>query len=130
MRYLLDTHVFLWANATPEKLNAETRELFDSSDAVLYFSAISAYEIALKVNLGKLRLPQAASVYITERISDLALIALPIQMHHAAEAGALPTQHRDPFDRILAAQARSEKLTIVTADPALATLGARVHQAS
>jgi len=55
VRYLLDTHVFLWANATPEKLNAETRELFDSSDAVLYFSAISAYEIALKVNLGKLR---------------------------------------------------------------------------
>ncbi len=95
----------------------------------LHLSAVSAFEIASKYAAGKLRLPKSAADVLAD-IQDGSIRALPISLEHALAAGALPALHRDPFDRLLIAQARVDGLTLVTADPQImrydvATIDAR-----
>lgn len=113
MRLLLDTHAFVWAASQPGRLPEQLRrDLADSANEVL-LSAASVWEIAIKRRLGKI-----VFAPVTERrLSTLRLGSLPIGLDHAEEAGELPDLHRDPFDRMLVAQARVEGLTIATRDP-------------
>jgi len=111
MRLLADTHVVLWWLADDERLNDDLKSVLDSEPDV-YVSAATVWEVAIKQAIGKLRAP----VDLAERVSESGFRELPILARHAAAAGRLPPIHRDPFDRMLVAQARSEDLMLVTRD--------------
>jgi PIN domain nuclease of toxin-antitoxin system len=119
MKLLLDTHVFLWWNEANPKLSRLVRQLISDPANDLYLSVVSAWEMTLKVQSGKLGLPAAISVYIPARLNHYAMQALPLTLEHVLAAGALPPHHRDPFDRMLVAQAQVERLAIVTRDAQL-----------
>jgi PIN domain nuclease of toxin-antitoxin system len=117
MRILLDTQSWLWMAAAPERLSAEARLLVETTDNDLYFSAASAWEIAIKYSIGKLRLPEPPVSYVPSRLESMRVSTLAIESGHALQVAALPPHHRDPFDRLLIAQAQLEDLPILTADP-------------
>ncbi|HET7258881.1 MAG TPA: type II toxin-antitoxin system VapC family toxin [Candidatus Acidoferrum sp.] len=116
MNYLLDTSVFLWSLGAEHKLNKKSLELLSSKSAKLYLSAASSWEIAIKFALGALTLPNPPSQFIPRAMSSLAIGSLEITHSHALLAGELPPHHRDPFDRMLIAQAQAEKMVVLTAD--------------
>jgi len=120
MRFLIDTHCWLWSFLSPERLNDAAAELMQSDESGIVFSAVSAAEIAIKVGIGKLQLPEAAKEYVAAGIEDFEMKALPLYLHHALRVAELPLHHRDPFDRMLVAQAQMEGLPLMTADPKLA----------
>jgi PIN domain nuclease of toxin-antitoxin system len=120
MRFLLDTHVWLWTLVSPERIPADTRLLLADAGNGLMFSAASAWEIAIKYRLGKLPLPEPPARFIPPRLVRDGIEPLPVQHHHACAVAELPDHHNDPFDRLLVVQARSEGLTLVTADRKLA----------
>lgn len=126
MRALLDTHVFLWMQAAPERLNDEALAFVRGRGNDLLLSAASSWEIAIKVALGKLRLPESPEAYVPDRMRRTRVRPLAVEHAHALRAGALPPHHRDPFDRLLVAQAQLEKLPLVSADPVFARYGIEV----
>ena len=111
-RLLLDTHTLLWWLTEPRRLEEATHEAISEPSNDVFVSAVSGWEIALKSNLGKLEVPD--NLYST--IDDQGFEYLPIAFVHGVEAGSLPLHHRDPFDRLLVAQARLEDLVLVTRD--------------
>lgn len=115
MRLLLDTHVFLWLLAEPERLGHQLRTIEDPANELL-LSAASSWEIAVKVRLGRLDLPLSPARYIPDRMRAIGAEPLAVEHAHALAVSDLPMLHRDPFDRILVAQARHLRLRIVTAD--------------
>jgi PIN domain nuclease of toxin-antitoxin system len=121
VRLLLDTHVFLWWRDASEHIGDEARRAIAGAD-VVFVSAASAWEVAIKVALGKLDIPGPLESAVAE--SDFE--QLPITFGHAATLAGLATHHGDPFDRMLIAQALSEGLTIVTRDQKLAPYGAQI----
>jgi PIN domain nuclease of toxin-antitoxin system len=126
-RLLLDTHVWLWWQADDSRLGPETRALVQRASEVR-FSAASAWEIAIKSSIGKLTLP--ANADIGDELAHSGFLALPVDISHADDVRRLPPLHRDPFDRLLVAQARVEGLTLVSADRALAAYGIAVLDAT
>lgn len=118
MRLLLDTHAFVWAVASPERLSGAATEAIRSPGNQLFLSSASAWELATKFRIGIL--PQAGPLLdgYESLAEDLTAQLLPITHRHAILAGLLPGEHRDPFDRMLVAQAQLEGLHIVTRDPA------------
>lgn len=113
---LLDTHVFLWAAADPERLRAEVRTAIADSRNDVAISAAVGWEIAIKHALGKLTLPLAPAVYVPARVAALGFRELPITLAHALAVSALPNHHNDPFDRMMIAQAQVEGASLVTVD--------------
>jgi PIN domain nuclease of toxin-antitoxin system len=118
--YLLDTHTWLWWNGSPDKLSPRVKAIIEDTNNQIFFSIASAWEIAIKVSIGKLGLPEAAATYIPQRLADNSFTALAIQLPHILIAGDLPLLHRDPFDRILVAQAKHERLVILSIDHLIA----------
>lgn len=116
MKYLLDTSIFLWSLGAERKLNHKARELLSSSAAELYLSAASSWEISIKYALGTLALSKPPSQFVPDGVRALALRPLEITHFHSLAAGELPPHHRDPFDRMLIAQARMENMLLLTAD--------------
>lgn len=116
MKLLLDTHCWLWLVAEPEKLRRDIVEMVIAESNEVYVSAVTAWEIAIKHALGKLSLPAAPTEYVPQRMSMLGHLPLPIEQRHALHVGDLPLHHRDPFDRMLVAQAQIEGMHLVTAD--------------
>jgi PIN domain nuclease of toxin-antitoxin system len=118
MKLLLDTHVLLWALLEPQKLSSELRNALEDSDNTLVVSAACAWEIATKWRLGKL--PHARSVVenYAMALHRLAAVDLPISAAIARQAGLWAVPHRDPFDRLLAAQATADNLVLASIDPA------------
>ena len=117
MRLLLDSHVFVWAKAKPEKLSVQARTAIADPDNELFVSVVSAWELWVKHAKKPIAPvldggPQILMAALAE--SRMALLA--IRLEHAAAAAALPLHHRDPFDRMLIAQAMVERLTLVTSD--------------
>ena len=115
MRLLLDTHVFLWLLAEPDRLGEHIGSVEDPRNE-FFLSAASSWEIAIKTQLGRLHLPEDPRRYVPDRMRAIGAEPLPIEHNHALAAVELPPLHRDPFDRILVAQARGLRLTILTAD--------------
>ena len=111
-RLLLDTQVLLWALEDSPVLGVSTREAIVDPRNQIFVSAASVWEIAIKRALGKLRFNEN----VTETVEEAGFSALPVTLFHAEQAGALPPYHRDPFDRMLVAQAQAEGLAIVTQD--------------
>ena len=116
MRILLDTACWLWVLAEPKRFSARTRRLLVSPDTEIVLSAASAWEIAIKYALGKLPLPAAPADYVPRMMRETRTVALAIEPKHALRVADLPAHHRDPFDRLLIAQAQLEKLKLLTAD--------------
>ena len=120
MRVLLDTQVWLWMLAAPERLSEPSRALVVSADNELLLSAASAWEIAIKYGLGKLRLPEPPGELMPRLMTRTGITPLPVHHRHALHVATLPALHRDPFDRLLIAQAQIEQLPILTADTSFA----------
>lgn len=112
MKLLLDSHAFLWSAFEPERLPEDTRSAVADLGIPVFVSVATVWELNIKIGLGKLAVPDD----LVEMVAGLGYRTLPIHLHHAALVRALPPLHRDPFDRMLVAQARAEGLTLVTAD--------------
>lgn len=115
MQFLLDTHVFLWLLAEPERIGGHLVALEDPAND-LFLSAASSWEIAIKVQRGRLDLPEDARRYVPARMRSIGVQGLPVEHTHALAVSELPLLHRDPFDRLLVAQARLLGLHVVTSD--------------
>ncbi len=124
MKLLLDTRVFLWLLTEPERLGEHLRTVENPANGML-LSAASSWEIAIKVRLGRLELPDDPTRYVPDRMRAIGAEPLAVEHAHALEVAALPPLHRDPFDRLLVAQARHLGLTILTADAAVARYDVR-----
>ena len=120
MRILLDTHAFLWWISDAQQLSQKARQIIGNGENTLFLSAASGWEIAIKTRLGKLKLPTDITSFILEQLSVNAITPLPVQMKHALHVSSLPDFHRDPFDRMIVAQAQVEDLLVLTADPQFA----------
>ncbi|MEH2220901.1 MAG: type II toxin-antitoxin system VapC family toxin [Nostoc sp.] len=116
MKLLLDTQCWLWWFAQPERLNEEAIAHIADENNELWLSVASIWEIGIKVAIGKLPLPDSLDNYISSRMAQLGMRSLEITASHALQAAALPLHHRDPFDRMLIAQAQIEEMTLVSAD--------------
>ncbi len=124
MRLLLDTHALLWALATPARLPARTASAIRDPANAVFVSAASTWEIAIKVALGKL---SADLDEIVRTSIEVGFEELPVTLAHARRLRELPARHRDPFDRMLVAQALEEGLTVVTRDVVLRDYGVPTH---
>ena len=118
MKLLIDTHLLLWAAGNPEKLSEQTRDLLTHRDNLLFFSAASIWEIVIKLRLGrddfKVNPQRLKKMLIVHGYTELA-----VTTEHALTVDTLPLLHKDPFDRMLLAQARSEGMFLLTHDQAL-----------
>ena len=127
MKFLLDTHLLLWAAGQPERLSKSARELIENPDNVIYFSAASIWEIAIKSSLGREDF-KADSRLIRRGLIDNGYQEIAISSEHAAGVQALPLFHKDPFDRLLIAQSLSEGMPLVTVDPLLSQYPGMIQQ--
>jgi PIN domain nuclease of toxin-antitoxin system len=120
MKLLLDAHTFLWWITDDQKLSGRAREIISDGSNELFLSAATGWEIAIKVQIGRLKLPEEPIRFILEQMRINAIQSLPIQMNHALHVSTLPQHHRDPFDRLLIAQAQLEGLPVLSSDHQLA----------
>lgn len=126
MRVLLDTHAFIWWNDGDERLSSRARSTIAEPDNQVFLSSASAWEIAIKHGRGLLRLPERPDEYVLSRMLADGIDGLSIGLAHGLRAGELPDIHRDPFDRILVAQAQVERIPILTSDANIARYGVEV----
>jgi len=120
MRVLLDTHVFLWWIADDPQISRTAHDVIQNGSNDLFLSATSAWEMAIKAQIGRLKLPKRPEVFVPEQLARNAITHLPIQLGHALRVASLPPIHDDPFDRLLVAQSQMEEVPILTADPEIA----------
>jgi PIN domain nuclease of toxin-antitoxin system len=118
MRLLLDTHTFLWFIDDNPRLSAKAKALLES-DADLLLSVVSLWEISIKVSIGKLTLAQPYDLFMPQQLTSNAVEILPISLAHLGVVATLPFHHRDPFDRLLVAQAMIEQLPVISIDSSL-----------
>ncbi len=123
MRLLLDTHVLLWLLDSPDRVSATTRSAIEEPANQLNISCVTAYELANKFHIGKLPIAEPILANYDGFLLRLRAQELPMTSRHGFLAGSLPGPHRDPFDRIIAAQSILEGLTLVSADPAFDSFG-------
>jgi len=116
MKLLLDTHTFLWWTTDDPQISATALDLIADSRNSLYWSAASSWEVSIKFALGRLPLPDAPEQFLPTELGRNRIESLPITDRHAFQAGRLPRHHRDPFDRMLVAQAQAEGLGLITND--------------
>lgn len=118
MRLLLDTHAFLWFVAGDPKLPASARSAIEAPDNQIFFSAASAWEMAIKISLGKLKIAEPVAQFLPRELRQNGFIWLPVDLAHTVVVATLPFEHRDPFDRLLTAQCLTEGMPIISGDPA------------
>jgi PIN domain nuclease of toxin-antitoxin system len=123
VKLLLDTHIFLWLQTTPERVGGHL-PLVEDPRTELFLSAASSWEIAIKHGLGRLTLPEPPERYVPDRMRAIEARSVAIEHSHALAVSSLPPLHRDPFDRLLVAQAGVLGVPILTADPAVAQYSA------
>jgi PIN domain nuclease of toxin-antitoxin system len=116
MKALLDTHTFLWAIAEGGKLSRRAQQIYTGPND-LWLSVASVWEILIKTKAGKLPMPEPVGPYLIKKLAQNQIELLPITLDHVLKIESLPPHHRDPFDRLLIAQAIKEKWPIITADP-------------
>ncbi len=120
MKMLLDTHAFIWWDSAPDKLSPQARTACEDRTNLLLLSVASAWEMQIKLELGKLhlRLPLAEVIATQQQTNDLQV--LPVGLRHVLALQGLPIHHKDPFDRLLIAQANVEEATLISHDPLFA----------
>ncbi len=117
MKYLLDTQTFIWFNGKSSRLSERAANLCSDSSNLLLVSLASIWEMQIKLGLKKLTLPAPLAEIITTQQSRNGIQLLPIELSHVLELASLPDHHKDPFDRLLIAQAKIEKVPIISNDP-------------
>jgi PIN domain nuclease of toxin-antitoxin system len=120
VRFLLDTHTFLWWITDDPHLSERARQVISDPENDIFLSAASGWEMAIKTQLGKLQLPDRFEQFIAEQLFRNNITSLPVMMSHALHVQSLPLHHRDPFDRLLIAQGQLEKMPIITTDSVFA----------
>jgi PIN domain nuclease of toxin-antitoxin system len=118
MKLLLDTHAFLWFIGGDDRLSPSARALIEDTNNVVYLSVASLWEMAIKISLGRLQLAQPFETFIPHQLSLNRIGLLGVTISHAAKVATLPFHHRDPFDRLLVAQAQIEQMLLVSGDAA------------
>lgn len=116
MRYLLDTVVWVWSVWEPERISRKAREVMDDLEQEIFLSAVTAWEVAIKSGSGKLVLPEAPASYVPRRMIEQGLRPLQVSHQHALAVFSLANHHRDPFDRLLIAQAQIENMVLISSD--------------
>jgi PIN domain nuclease of toxin-antitoxin system len=129
LTYLLDTHVWLWMLGDPQRIRPELEAELRDGRTRLLLSAASSWEIAIKWAAGRLTLPEPPAVYVPSRMRRTNVEALPVAHSHALQVATLAPHHRDPFDRLLVAQAQVEGVPLVTVDDAFARYDVEVVRA-
>jgi PIN domain nuclease of toxin-antitoxin system len=119
LKLLLDTHVWLWMLTSPPRLGS-LRPIIEDAGSELLLSAASSWEISIKYALGRLPLPEPPAAFVPDRIRATGVTAVAVEHGHALEVAELPMHHRDPFDRLLIAQARALGVPLASADDRLA----------
>jgi PIN domain nuclease of toxin-antitoxin system len=119
MNYLLDTHAFIWWITGSDLMPATMAEWLSQASGAIWISVASLWEMSIKIRLGKLKMPEPFDNYVLRQIHMNRLEILPIHAPHVFGTMKLPMHHRDPFDRLLIAQASIEKLTLISQDEAL-----------
>ncbi len=120
MRVLLDSHAFVWSGTADSRLSARARAAIEDPDNQRFLSVASSWELMIKAQRGKLRLPGGAGWFLLENSARLVAEILPIHQSHVLQLEQIPLHHGDPFDRVLIAQCQVEGLAVVTSDPAFA----------
>ena len=126
MNYLLDTHTFLWWIAESQEIPPALVKKLGHASGSVYFSVVSLWELGLKRGIGKLRLPEPIDTYVLKQIQANRIELLPLHAPHVFRSLELAPHHRDPFDRMLVAQALVENLTLVSRDQALRAYPAKI----
>lgn len=116
MRALLDTHVFIWWLLDDPRLSPRARAVLQQGDNEILWSAASSWELAIKIARSKLRLPGPLGSYLPAKLREQHITPIPVEHAHAFAVAELPPHHRDPFDRLLIAQARAEGVPLVSND--------------
>jgi len=119
MSVLLDTHVFIWAAEEHQRLSEAARDILRDPDELVFLSSVSALEIAIKWSKGHLYLPMQPLEFIDRTLASSNISQLSVTIRDACAVGGLPFHHKDPFDRLLVAQAKTNGLRLMTADPIL-----------
>ena len=127
--FLLDTHTLLWFVEDDPRLGATARGVIETTNEDLAVSLVSVWEIAVKQSIGKLSLTMPLDEFIDQRIVGAGFVLLPIERAHLVHVATLPLHHRDPFDRLLAAQCLVEKLAVLSADACFDHYGVTRHWA-
>ena len=125
MKVLLDTHTFLWWITDDPKLSLRVRGIISDGENEVFISAATGWEIAIKAQIGRLKLPDEPRRFILEQLKINGMKSLPIEMRHALHISTLPIHHQDPFDRMLVAQCLAENLPLVSSDSAFDTYRVR-----
>ncbi len=120
MRYLLDTHTFVWLDSDPAKLSSRAAAICTDESNDLLLSLASVWEMQIKIQLGKLTLPASLKLTIENQIKHNQIKLLSIELTHVIGLSLLPDHHKDPFDRLLVSQANSEQISLITNDPQIA----------
>jgi PIN domain nuclease of toxin-antitoxin system len=126
MRLLLDTHAFLWFVLNDPALSPTARALIADGENEVFVSPATYWELAIKISLGKYSLSEEFDAFFTHQLAHNDFAILPIKVQHAATLSRLPFHHRDPFDRMLVAQAMSEGLALVSGDDLLSSYSATI----
>jgi PIN domain nuclease of toxin-antitoxin system len=116
MRLLLDTHTFLWFVLGDSRCSTNARSLVEDEGNEKWLSPASHWELAIKISLGKYKLPIPFEEFVERAVTDSGFLFLPIQPNHTALLTTMPYHHRDPFDRLMIAQATAERMQVVSAD--------------
>jgi PIN domain nuclease of toxin-antitoxin system len=119
MKLILDTHAFLWADAEPDKLTGRARAVCEDPANMLMLSTASVWEMEIKVMLGKLTTRKPLRLLLEDWVRESSLGILPVELEHVLRLDSLPSLHKDPFDRLLVAQALAEDCSLVSHDPAI-----------
>lgn len=116
MKYLIDTHIFLNMLSNPENLSKKVQKIVEDENNMIFLSSVSGWEIIIKYQLGKLRLPDNPKEYILKQIEEYDIIVLDVKMEHSLYINELPDIHKDPFDRMLISQSRVENIPLISSD--------------
>lgn len=116
MNFLLDTHTFLWFLSDNLEMSATAKAIIENPQNTLYLSVASVWEMAIKASIGKLELPLPLVTFIDQQLQDNDIQLLEIKTRHLGIVATLPFHHKDPFDRLLIAQSKSENMTLLSAD--------------
>jgi len=125
MRLLVDTHAFLWFANGQSELSSSAQALIESPENTVLLSVASLWEMAIKMSLTKLTLPKSLDTFVLELVTDNTITLLPIFLNHVAAIVDLPLHHKDPFDRMLIAQAKVEQILIISRDEAFDAYGVK-----
>jgi PIN domain nuclease of toxin-antitoxin system len=118
MNVLLDTHAFLWFVGDSPRLSDKAKTLIEAEDSQPFLSIASLWEMAINISLGKLKLEQPFETFIPQQLTLNGIGILNLSVEHTAAISILPFHHHDPFDRLIAVQAKIEKMPLISADPA------------